>query len=368
MATLSLASISSISIFVNLIFSVLSAVLSSFFCTSTSHQFLCSSSSCCSAWRRKIIFCIMALILSYGPAKAMIEVASFSSAPLWAFLPTSRRRATALALASLIPLGTDAICRNEAAFVGISWLSGLRTPVTFLRISIALSMDLTSFSRITVLSSNSPFTVLHSWSVASMVVVSATKFSFAAVKSASALASSEALSDLMASFSLLLSFAAATAPSRAFFASSYWFCLAAKLSVVWILSSPSSPSKLLKVSITPPSCSWYTFTAPFFLKGFLAPGFKLICANSSGSCLVASFNPLVATNRLATLLASFSWLPFHFDALAASTWVATAAIASSSRLRAFDTSFSASAGGGDHFWLIKLCFLTLCFRPRNILA
>merc|ERR1719443_2878787 len=94
------ASISATFLVYRATFSALSSLDSVLFSVSMSHQSLCSSSSFCSPMSRKIIFSIIALILSKGPSYVLISWASFWRDFECASRAASRKRFTAFTLGS----------------------------------------------------------------------------------------------------------------------------------------------------------------------------------------------------------------------------------------------------------------------------
>mmetsp|Transcript_35183 Transcript_35183/g.79685 ORF Transcript_35183/g.79685 Transcript_35183/m.79685 type:complete len:271 (+) Transcript_35183:561-1373(+) len=135
------ASDSSILAWSSAILSCLSARDWSVLLISRSHQFLCSSSSFCSAMRRNIIFCIISLTTLNGPSAAA-DTSSTRSANSWLrVLPAARRRRASASWRRGDACGGS--CRKDSkgdgggtGFVGCSVL----TPVTSERISMALAI------------------------------------------------------------------------------------------------------------------------------------------------------------------------------------------------------------------------------------
>mmetsp|Transcript_6922 Transcript_6922/g.17718 ORF Transcript_6922/g.17718 Transcript_6922/m.17718 type:complete len:256 (-) Transcript_6922:794-1561(-) len=197
------------------------------FSSSMSHQFLCSSSSVCSAMRRKIIFWIMLLTSSNGPLTRAATCSAKRSKLLdFSDAASLRSRFTAFCLGStdeaemaMKAPGAASVAASAGATGGSGFEgASVRTPVALLRIWTAASMASISLARMLDRSAHSDFFMVQDFLVSPSVVSSAARSLRAFPRSLSAALRSLCTVPSSVSFCVLAAVAAAIAASRAFLA------------------------------------------------------------------------------------------------------------------------------------------------------
>mmetsp|Transcript_52321 Transcript_52321/g.164332 ORF Transcript_52321/g.164332 Transcript_52321/m.164332 type:complete len:214 (+) Transcript_52321:906-1547(+) len=185
--------------------------------SSRSHQFLCSSSSLCSAISRNIIFWIMLFTSSKGPpTRAASSSAKRAKDLELTSRASSRKRFTARARGSSFWIRT---VMGDGGSTGLEG-STVPTPVTLERMSIPAAMAFISRARMAWRSVHSDFFIAHDCSVSPRLLESALRSASVSWRDVCACASSACASPSSVVFSDLAAVAAATALSRAFLARS----------------------------------------------------------------------------------------------------------------------------------------------------
>mmetsp|Transcript_35212 Transcript_35212/g.109643 ORF Transcript_35212/g.109643 Transcript_35212/m.109643 type:complete len:234 (-) Transcript_35212:688-1389(-) len=225
--------------------------------SSMSHQFLCSSSSFCSAMSRKIIFWIMLLTSSKGPlTRAASSSAKRAKALEWTSRASLRKKFTTRARGSSF---WRSMVTGDGGGTGLEGLVVL-TPVTCARISMPAWMAFISRALISWRSVHSDFFIVHDCSVLLRASVSALRSAFVSLRVDVAVASSDCTSPRSVVFSVLVLPAALMALSRAAFARSKAFCEFVSALVPSKRSSSNFVFSSFKSSMTLPDLNVYFFS------------------------------------------------------------------------------------------------------------